>query len=120
MTPMPARIVVVHDEPDFIERTVSALRDAGHDVVAFNSSMSAIDALERAQQIEVLVTRVNFPDGQPNGVSLALMTKVKKPGVKILFAALPETQKYTEGVGEFLPAPVDPADIVARVGSMLA
>jgi hypothetical protein len=33
--------------------------------------MSAIDALEHAQQIEVLVTRVIFPDGQPNGVSLA-------------------------------------------------
>ena len=87
---MPARVVVVHDEPDFIDRTVGALRAAGHDVMAFSSSMSAIDALEHAQQIEVLVTRVIFPDGQPNGVSLALMTRVKKPGVKILFAALPE------------------------------
>jgi hypothetical protein len=75
-----------------------------------------IDALEHAQQIEVLVTRINFPDGQPNGVSLAPMTRVKKPGVKILFAALPEPQEHTEGIGEFLPAPVDPADIVARVG----
>ena len=59
---MPARIVVVHDDTGsrLIERTVSALRDAGHDVVAFNSSMSAIDALERAQQIEVLVTRATL------------------------------------------------------------
>jgi DNA-binding NtrC family response regulator len=119
MTPMPARVVVVHDEPDFIDRTVAALRAAGHDVMAFSSSMSAIDALEHAQQIEVLVTRVIFPEGQPNGVSLALMTKMKKPGVKVLFAALPETQKHTEGVGEFLPAPVDPSDIVSRVSTML-
>jgi hypothetical protein len=44
MTPMPARVVVVHDEPDFIERTVAALRAAGHEVMAFSSSMSAIDA----------------------------------------------------------------------------
>jgi DNA-binding NtrC family response regulator len=119
MTPMPARVVVVHDEPDFIDRTVAALRAAGHDVMAFSSSMSAIVALEHAQQIEVLVTRVIFPEGQPNGVSLALMTKMKKPGVKVLFAALPETQKHTEGVGEFLPAPVDPSDIVSRVSTML-
>ena len=82
--------------------------------MAFSSSMSAMDALE------LLVTRVIFPEGQPNGVSLALMTKMKKPNVKILFAALPETQEHTEGFGEFLPAPVDPADIVARVGMMIA
>jgi hypothetical protein len=59
--------------------------------------MSAIEALEAAQLIEVLITRVIFPEGQPNGVSLALMARVKKPGVKVLFAALPETQKHTEG-----------------------
>jgi hypothetical protein len=45
---------------------------------------------------------------------------VKKPGVKILFAAPPETQENTEGLGEFLPPPVDPADIVARVGMMIS
>ena len=28
---MPARIVVVHDDPEFIERTVTALVGAGHD-----------------------------------------------------------------------------------------
>jgi CheY-like chemotaxis protein len=47
---MPARIVVVHDEPEFIDRTVAALRAAGHAVMAFMSSMSAIDALENARR----------------------------------------------------------------------
>ena len=70
---MPAQIVVVHDDQKFIERTVVALVDAGHEVVALASSMSAIEPLEAAQQIEVLITRVIFPEGQPNGVSLALM-----------------------------------------------
>jgi DNA-binding NtrC family response regulator len=116
---MPARILVVHDDPGFTERTAAALVAAGHDVSAFTSSMSAIKALEAAQQIEVLVTRVVFPEGQPNGVALALMAKMKKPGVKVLFAALPETQAHTEGVGEFLPAPADPADIVALIGKIL-
>jgi len=117
--PTPARIAVVHDDPEFIESTVTALVGTGHSVRAFTSSMSAIKALEAAQQIEVLVTRVIFPEGQPNGVSLALMARVKKPGVKVPFAALPEMQAHTEGVGEFLPAPADPADIVALVGKML-
>jgi CheY-like chemotaxis protein len=97
---MPARIVVVHDDPEFIDITAAALTAAGHDVLAFTSSMTAIDALEAAQQIEVLVTRVIFPNGQPNGVSLALMARTKKPRVKVLFVALPETQEHTAGVGE--------------------
>jgi CheY-like chemotaxis protein len=119
MTPMPARIVVVHDDPGFIDLTVAALIAAGHDVVAFTSSMTAIDALEAAQQIEVLVTRVTFPSGQPNGVSLALMARTKKKGVKILFVALPEAEEHTEGIGEFLPLHAAPDDIVTRVDAML-
>jgi DNA-binding NtrC family response regulator len=116
---MPARILVVHDDPEFTECTAAALVAAGHDVSVMTSSMSAIEALNDARQIEVLVTRVVFPDGQPNGVALALMARVKKPGVKVLFAARPETQEHTEGVGEFLAAPADPADIVALIGRML-
>ena len=67
---MPARIVVVHDDPVFGEATLAALCDAGHDVVAFQDTMSALDAREVAQPIELLITRLQFPAGQPNRVSL--------------------------------------------------
>jgi hypothetical protein len=43
---MPARIVLVHDDPEFRECAVTALQDAGHDVRVFSGSMEAIDALE--------------------------------------------------------------------------
>ena len=114
---MPARVVVVHDEPDFIERTVAALRAAGHEVMAFTSSMSAIDALKHPQQIEVLVTRVIFPEGQPNGVSLALMTKMKKSSVKVLFAALPETQNTLKGWESFC-LPLSTPPILSRASAI--
>jgi DNA-binding NtrC family response regulator len=116
---MPARIVVVHDDPEFVENTRAALLAAGHDVRTFSDTMSALKALEAAQRLEVLITRVIFPAGQQNGVSLALMARRMRPGVKILFVALPETELHTEGVGEFLPAPSDPAEIVAMVGTMI-
>ena len=61
---MPARIVVAHDDPDFIEGTVMALRNAGYDVAAFVESMSALAALETAQRVEVLITCVLFPEGR--------------------------------------------------------
>jgi CheY-like chemotaxis protein len=72
---MPAHIVVVHNDPAFIERVVTALTIAGCDVAAFTNTMQAIEALEAAQHIEVLITRVLFPMGQPNGVALARMAR---------------------------------------------
>ena len=81
------RIVVVHDDPEFLALTVNALRDDGHDTAAFSVTMSALDALDAASSCEVLITRVQFPPGQPHGVSLALMARNKRPGIKILFAA---------------------------------
>jgi DNA-binding NtrC family response regulator len=57
---MPARIVLVHDDPKFRECAVTALQDAGHEVRAFSGSMEAIDALDGAARIELLITRVTF------------------------------------------------------------
>jgi hypothetical protein len=42
---MPAQIVIVHDEPEFAEATLAALRGAGYDAVAIMDSISGIDAL---------------------------------------------------------------------------
>ena len=117
---MPARIVVVHDDPQFIEMSVSALLGAGHDIRAFSSSMATIDVLEAPERLELLVTRVAFPQGQPNGVSLARMARVKRPGVKILFVARPENREHTKGLGEFLAMPVTETELAAAVERILA
>ena len=76
---MPARIVLAHDDPEFVHNTVPALRAAGYDVIAFADSMSALNALKGALRVEVLITRVLFPEGQPNGVSLGLMARLDRP-----------------------------------------
>ena len=39
---MPARIVVVFDDPAFLEPLVAALGRAGHDVVAFDDPVAAL------------------------------------------------------------------------------
>jgi DNA-binding NtrC family response regulator len=67
---MPARIVVIHDDPNFREFVVTALQAAGHDTEAFVSTMAAIDALEAAERIDLLITRLRFPEGTPHGVAL--------------------------------------------------
>lgn len=116
---MPARIVVVHDDPEFIKRTVTALLAAGHDVRAFSDTMSATEALRSSQRIEVLITRIVFGVGQPHGVALALIARSRHPSIKVLFVARPELFAHTEGIGEYLPMWTATADIVGAVERML-
>lgn len=86
---MPARVVFVHDDFDFTASTVAVLRHVvgDDDAALFTSSMAAVKALELAQKIEVLIRRTEFPEGQPNGISLGLMARIRRPGVKILLLA---------------------------------
>lgn len=116
---MPERIVVAHDDLEFRETVTAALKAAGYGVRAFAGSMDAIVALDAAERIQLLITCVNFPQGTPNGVALARMARLKKPGVYVLFAAREESRQHTEGLGEFLPIPVRSEDIVATVERML-
>jgi DNA-binding NtrC family response regulator len=114
------RDVIAHDDAEFVYNTAIALRAAGYSVAAFANSMSTLTALEDAQLVELLITRVLFPEGTPNGVALGRMARVKRPGVKVLFVGRPDTQAHTEGVGEFLPASVTASEIVEMVEKMLA
>jgi DNA-binding NtrC family response regulator len=117
---MPARIVLVHDNADFLDRAAAAIRAAGYDVATYNASMPALAALEAAQTVELLITRVTFPAGTPHGVSLARVARRNLPSLKVLFIAQPEHQEHTEGVGEFMPVPVSIPELVDRVSAMLA
>jgi DNA-binding response OmpR family regulator len=116
---MPARIVLVHDEPEFAEATLAALRGAGFDAIAIMDSMSGIDALEHPKHVELLITRVRFPSGTPNGAALARMARLKRPGIKVLFASFPEVRQHIDGLGEFLPRPFSTDELLATVGRML-
>ena len=109
----------VHDDPEFLEPAVAALRSAGYDVAAFSGSMAALPALEAAEKTELLITRVNFAAGTPNGVALALMARHMRREIKVLFTANPKNEEHTGDIGEFLPMPVDVSELVRVVSGML-
>lgn len=116
---MPARIVVVHDEQEFIGDAVSALSLAGHDVVAFSNSIVALNSFDNPARVELLITRIRFPAGQPHGLSLALVLKTKRRDLKVLFTAEPEYAEDAEGVGEFVPLPISGRELVPIVNRIL-
>jgi DNA-binding NtrC family response regulator len=123
---MPARIVMVHDEVEFLGPAGSALRASGHDVATFEDPMAALSVLEGRHNVELLITGVIFALGKLNGLTLALIARHMKPPapptraeMKILFIARAEYRKYTAGVGEFLDAPVSIPDLVAAVDALM-
>jgi len=92
---VPGHVILVHDDPRFIEEAAAALRTAGYDVATFIEPMEALNALEAAQRFEILITRVRFAPGKPNGVSLAQMAQAKQSTIKVLFTVAPENKHRT-------------------------
>jgi DNA-binding NtrC family response regulator len=117
---MPAPVLVAHNEQETRELAVTTLRAAFLEVVGFEDPMAALDAIETDSRVRVLVTRVEFGPGKPHGVALARMVRVKRPGTKVVFVARAEYEPHTEGLGVFLPMPLNPDILVATVSRLLA
>lgn len=91
---MLAPVVLVHNDAQYLSDAESALRRAGFDVAAISDAFIALEALETARRADLLITPLRMPEGMPNGVSLTLMAKRRRPGIKVLFLAQPEMAKY--------------------------
>ena len=117
---MPAHIAVVHDDPEFLDRMEAALSGAGDDVRTYGTALAAINALDERHPIDVLITRIRFPPGESNGLSLALIARRHDPNVKILFIAAPEFEQDVADLGTFLQTPVDIPDILDAVDRLLS
>ena len=117
---MPAPVVVVHNESDARELAVVALQAAGHEVADFADPMEALNAVRASGRARVLITRIDFGPGRLNGVALAQIVQAKQQSIRALFIGRPENQHYTEGVGVFLPVPLDPQALVDTTNRLLS
>jgi DNA-binding NtrC family response regulator len=93
---MPARVVVIHDEPEFAGRLVSALRLAGYDVAAFTDPIETWDVIANVQRAHLLITRVAHPPSRSNGVALALKV-LNQPDIHVLLTGEPRLTKQPDG-----------------------
>ena len=115
---MSARVVIVHDEQEFMNQACDALQRAGYKVIAYADTLQALTGLRQPETVELLITRVKFPE-QPQGINLAAMTLSQRPNIKVLFTALPEYTNHLVGVGAFLVLPVTMSDLVGAVDQLL-
>lgn len=116
---MPARIVIVHDDCDFLQETTTALRNAGHEVAAYANTLAALTALEQANKVELLITRIEYAEGQPHGLALARIARLRRPQVKVIFITKLEHRSVAEGLGDFIATPTTPEVVLEIVGRIL-
>lgn len=109
---MPARIVIVHDDPALTGPLVKSL---GPDTVLFTDPMQGLAVLKGARTVEFLICRVQFEDRQPLGLSLARVVRHVRPDVRIIFTGEPDHRHLVRGLGEFVPEPVAPAYVAMIV-----
>jgi len=109
---MPARFVVVHDNPEFTDALAEKL---GKDVAWFADPVRALTALESARTVAFLVTRFQFADSQPVGLSLARLAKAARPDIRIVFIGAQQYRDFARGLGEFIAEPVN----VGHVGMVV-
>jgi hypothetical protein len=116
---MPAQVVVALDDLAFANQAVAELAARKYEAVALSNPLLALDTLEAAIRVEVLITCTIHAEGQPNGVSLALMARSKRRDVKVIFVGTPDQAPYTEGLGTFLTSPTTVEKVVETAVRLL-
>ena len=111
--------MIVHDEPDFVDEVASILKSGEDDVATYANPAAALDALESAERIELLVSCVDFGPGKLNGVALARMARARRPEIDVLLIGPLELAQDAGGLGHFLREPVSPWELMTTIERLL-
>jgi len=109
---VPASIVLVHDDTDFADALIDRFSPG---IRWFTDPVQALTALEMARTVTFLITRVQFGNRQPVGLSLARLARAARPEVRVVFTGRPEHRLHPVGLGEFIPEPGRPEHVAMVV-----
>jgi DNA-binding NtrC family response regulator len=116
-----AGVILVHDDRRFAAEASRRIRELGHEVFVYSDPMTALSAFGVDEPAPaLLLTRTQFPAGQPHGLALALMARVKLPGLPVVMVGRRHLAEFADGVAEFLPHPVDFDGLVLVVQRLLS
>jgi len=115
-TVRPLSVLVVEDDPLLRLAAVSALEDAGLEVLEAACADDALALLLDRDGVDVLFTDVDMPGGM-DGMQLATMVGFRWPSTRLLVTSggLPPAERGYGRLGDFLPKPYRDETVVARV-----
>ncbi len=78
-------ILLVEDDANFAVALDAYLKEASFAVVHANDSLEALRHLESNHLIDLLVADIQMPDGQPHGIALSMMARLRRPKLPVIF-----------------------------------
>jgi DNA-binding NtrC family response regulator len=89
--------------------------------MAVTSSMAALTVLDSDCQVDLVLTDLVMPKGQPNGISLGRMARIKRRGVKVALMSGYDIDVYHNALpGKLFRKPVDLDRLVTEIGTLLS
>ena len=110
-------ILVVDDEEALCELTQEILSNYGFSVLAASSGKEALNILQK-ESIGLLITDIIMPE--IDGHQLATMARDIHPEIKVLFVSGYSDHTDSTAGDERIQKPINSADLVERVGKLLA
>jgi CheY-like chemotaxis protein len=78
--------ILLVDEDEWLAYSLGQqLETAGYDVTVAASTMATLTVLDAIGEIDLVLTDLVMPAGQPNGLSLGRMARMKRLGIKVAF-----------------------------------
>jgi CheY-like chemotaxis protein len=112
-------VLVVEDDAAACAVYGTVLRSAGHLVSIAQDFRRALEVLESAGPLDLLVVDIVMP-GSVNGLALSRMARMRRPGLKVLYVTgytIPGAER--EALGPILLKPVEEEHLLREVASLL-
>jgi CheY-like chemotaxis protein len=98
-------ILTVDDNPTVLATAVLQLEALGYQTLTAHNAESALEMLDRDTKVDVLFTDIVMP-GAMNGKELAKLARIKRPGLKVVYASGFPGIEATAGIDVDLDAPL--------------
>lgn len=114
-------VLLVEDDGLLLMEASDTLADAGFTVVEAAHADKALAVLENRDDVEVLMTDVDMPQGSMDGFALARLVAHRWPGIPVLVVSgmgTPGPHDMPDGA-RFIPKPYEPTTLVRTLRSFI-
>lgn len=114
-------VLLVEDDGLLLMEASDTLADAGFTVLEASHADKALAVLENRDDVEVLMTDVDMPQGSMDGFALARLVAHRWPGIPVLVVSgmgTPGPHDMPEGA-RFIPKPYEPTTLVRTLRAFI-
>ena len=110
-------ILLIEDDAGLACALSASLTRAGHQLITALSGYSALKTLDTDLQIDLLLTNILMPAGEPHGLALARMARLKRRDLVVIFMTRhPDLREHVHG-DTVLMKPVDAGLVIDAIAA---